>query len=168
MPGNPLMRSIILALSSRTFWFIAGQFVLSWKAFKSTSSLALFKTEIHLKRKQNKIFNLKKFNTLSQTLFFYLCVNQKKRERLYVLLAFEMLKVSNYLFTNGSYFKIVEHFYCPDNGKYSSKSLLFHVLNILTLKVVCSVICNYSNSQLYIHFENILKTFDRHFRFKGI
>lgn len=142
--------------------------MLSWKAFKSTSSLALFKTEIHLKRKQNKIFNLKKFNTLSQTLFFYLCVNQKKRERLYVLLAFEMLKVSNYLFTNGSFFKIVEHFYCLDIGKYSSKSLLFHVLNILPLKVVCSVICNYSNSQLYIHFENILKTFDRHFRFKGI
>lgn len=84
-----------------------------------------------------------------------------------VLLAFEMLKVSNYLFTNGSLFKIVEHFYCPDIGKYSSKSLLFHVLNILPLKVVCSVICNYSNSQLYIHFENILKTFDRHFRFKG-
>lgn len=75
------------------------------------------------------------------------------------LLAFEMLKVSNYLFTNGSLFKIVEHFYCPDIGKYSSKSLLFHVLNILPLKVVCSVICNYSKTQLYIHFENIWQTF---------
>lgn len=162
------MRSIILALSSRTFWFIAGQFVLSWKAFKSTSSLALFKTEIHLKRKQNKIFNLK-FITLSQTLFFYLCVNQKKKVKgyMYGTISFWNAKVSNYLFTNGSLFKIVEHFYCRDIGKYSSKSLLFHVLNILPLKVVCSVICNYSNSQLYIHFENILKTFDRHFRFKG-
>lgn len=78
-----------------------------------------------------------------------------------VLLAFEMLKVSNYLFTNGSFFKIVEHFYCPDNGKYSSKSVLFHVLNILPLKVVCSVICNYSNSQLYIIIF-ILKTFWKH------
>lgn len=38
------------------------------------------------------------------------------------LLAFEMLKVSNYLFTNGSLFKIVEHFYCRNIGKYSSKS----------------------------------------------
>lgn len=73
-----------------------------------------------------------------------------------VLLAFEMLKVSNYLFTTGSFFKIVEHFYWLYIGKYSSKPLLFHVLNILPLKVVCSVICNYSNSQLYIHFENIL------------
>lgn len=73
-----------------------------------------------------------------------------------ITVAFEMLKVSNYLFTNGSLFKIVEHFYCLDIGKYSSKSLLFHVLNIFPLKVVCSVICNYSNSQLYIHFENIL------------
>lgn len=145
--------------------------MLSWKAFKSTSSLALFKTEIHLKRKQNKILNLK-FNTLSQTLFFYLCVNQKKRKGkgyMYgtITVAFEMLKVSNYLFPTGSFFKIVEHFYWLYIGKYSSKPLLFHVLNILPLKVVCSVICNYSNSQLYIHFENILKTFDRHFRFKG-
>lgn len=55
--------------------------------------------------------------------------------------------------------KIIKHFYCLDIGKFSSKSLLFHVLNILPLKVVCSVICNYSNTQLYIHSENIWETF---------
>lgn len=55
--------------------------------------------------------------------------------------------------------KIIKHFYCLDIGKFSSKSLLFHVLNILPLKVVCSVICNYSNTQLYIHSENISETF---------
>lgn len=45
------------------------------------------------KKKQNKIFNLK-FITLSQTLFFYLCVNQKKKWKVIcmVLLAFEMQK----------------------------------------------------------------------------
>lgn len=62
-----------------------------------------------------------------------------------VFLVFEMLKVLNYLFINGFFFKIVEYFYCRDIGKYLLKFLFFYVLNIFFLKVVCFVICNYLN-----------------------